>query len=283
MERLELHVREAQAAGARMPSGGPVSQPDPFVGVWLRLWKGLPVPNPVKVFAWRLLHGALPCRAMQASLLLSRDRSASWCGCCPSVAAEGAAVRAAPRRPETLTHLFLECPAFAGAVTWLQDVWEALSGQRPPATLEVIVAGQPGAWPGEPSKGSAAADRWHALRLTLLYHIWAARCSNDAQQRSARAVVVATVDALRADIRLQFNRAFCGRELQRYLPPGVMAMRRLAAARHTFAVWDHPLLACVRQPEPPLQPWPPLAVEPSPLLELVLDVDHPVPAPAVVP
>jgi hypothetical protein len=156
-----------------------------------------------------------------------------------------------------------------------------LGGAAPPLTLEVIVAGEPGAWQGAPRPRSDAGLRWHSVRLTLLYHIWAARQSQDSRQQSAHAVVTATVDALRADIRLQYNRRYCSSQLQRHLPARQLAMRRLAAARPTLDVWLHPKIARLHEVTA-LQPTPPLGYDLPPTLELVLDVQHPVPAPPVV-
>ena len=250
---------------------------------WVGLWRRLPVPNPVKAFAWKLAHGALPCNAMVAGRLQRAHRDGLGCQCCPPPpVAGGPSARAAPRPPETLTHLFLECPAFAGAVQWLSDLWVALGGAAPPLTLEVIVAGEPGAWPAAPAEDSDEAARWHALRLTLLYHIWAARCSRDSRQQSARAVVTTTVAALCSDIRLQYNRAFCAQLLQRHLPNRQLAMRRLAPAQPTFVVWLHPKVARLRE-RSPMQPRPPSGVDPPPELELLLDIHRPVPAPAAPP
>jgi hypothetical protein len=166
-------------------------------------------------------------------------------------------------------------------VTWLQDLWEALEGARPPATLEVIVAGEPGAWAAEPAADSPEGRRWHALRLTLLYHIWAARCSADSAQRSAHAVTRATVAALRADIRLQYNRQHCAQQQQRHLPARQLAMRRLQPERACFDVWEHPLLARLgAHPPATAGPQPPLTHPRPRPLELLLDVDNPVPIPA---
>jgi hypothetical protein len=176
-------------------------------------------------------------------------------------------------------------------VEWLRDLWEALGGPRPPASLEVIVAGEPGAWAAGPAEGSTDEQRWHALRLTLLYHIWAARCSGDSAQCSAHAVVCAAVAAVRADIRLQYNRQYCAVQQQRHLPARQLAMRRLKAAPSTFEVWLHPRIAQLdtdTAPQPAAPPAAPPAAAPQPqpapaasppALKLLLDVDSPVPAP----
>ena len=84
-----------------------------------------------------------------------------------------------PAPLETYTHIFFECPAFAGAKDWLLDLWQHISGVRPPDTAAAIVADEPGACPAGQQPAEERAHLWQALRLTLLRHIWAARCSSD--------------------------------------------------------------------------------------------------------
>ena len=49
---------------------------------------------------------------------------------------------------------------------------------------------------------------WQALRLTLLFHIWEARCSDDAAQHNSRVVVAATVGSIRSEVQLQYHRTY---------------------------------------------------------------------------
>ena len=224
------------------------------------MWKHVPVSNAVKSFGVRLLHAALPCRAMHAAKQSVGARDFALCHCC------GGRDSAGRRCPETYTHLFLECPSYRPAVKWLLDLWEELEGERPPETAAVIISDEPGAWPNAPAR--AKGDRWQALRLTLLYYIWHTRCSDDASQRHARAAVAATVEALREDIRLQFNRAFFRTQLTRSLPPRVQRMQRRRPSPDAFAVWDHPLLAATTP-----------AAGGARVLNVLLDAHHPVPLP----
>jgi hypothetical protein len=249
------------------------------------------VPNPVKCFAVRLLHASLPCNALRASLCTTRPPpSASACPCCKQ-----------PGVRETYTHLFLECPCFAGAVGWLLDLWAHLSGgARPPATAALVVADAPGAWPAAQRPEGQRAVLWQALRLTLLFNVWAARCSGEPARMHARAVVAATVAALREQIQLQYRRAHCRPALDPWLPARALGMRRAAAPAASLDVWLHPSLVVVGGPgaqqqaqqqqaqqqaqqQQPQQPFaggglPPLQGLPRGL-RIVLDMQQPVPAP----
>ena len=249
----------ANAAGAPS-SGAPLPDPAATAKYWDRLWKRVPVSNAVKSFGVRLLHAALPCRAMHAAMQSVGDRDFSLCQCCGGRDSNGR------RCPETYTHLFLECPSYRPAIKWLLDLWEELEGERPPETAAVIISDEPGAWPNAPAR--AKGDRWQALRLTLLYYIWHTRCSEDASQRHARAAVAATVEALREDIRLQFNRAFFRAQLTRSLPPRVQRMQRRRPSPDAFAIWDHPLLAAATPTASGVRE-----------LNVLLDAHHPVPLP----
>jgi hypothetical protein len=233
--RLERDINANIAPAAAAPAPGAPPLADKIAKYWDRLWKCVPVSNAIKSFCVRLLHAALPCRAMHAAKQSVGVRDFALCPCCGGRDTNGR------RCPETYTHLFLECPAYRPAITWLLDLWEDLEGARPPDTAAVIIADEPGAWAAAPT--GVAAHRWQALRLTLLFHIWRTRCSDDASQRNARAAVTATVEALREDIRLQFNRAFFRGQLTRSLPPRIMRMQRRRASPNAFQVWAHPKLA----------------------------------------
>ena len=254
-----------QGAGAVAPA-----QPDSTSEFWNSLWR-MPAPNPVRAFAWRLAHGVIPCNAMRAAER-QRPVAESYCPCCRGPGCQ--------RSRETYTHLFLECPAFAGAVGWLADVWEAVGGARPPTTADVIISDRLSTWPQAPPPGKQR-QLWRALRSTLLFHIWAARCSADSTRHSAHAAVAATVAAVREDVQLQFNRTYCALSLQRHLPTCVLAMRRLRAACHHFDAYNEPALVTVG-PMPAAPPQPPgLPAAPAlpPLLVIRLSLAHPVPAP----
>jgi hypothetical protein len=112
---------------------------------------------------------------------------------------------------------------------------------------DVIITGQPGpAWPQAPKKADAAL--WHALRLSLLFHVWACRCADDAGERNAYTAVRLTIESITADIKLQYNRSYHAQQLQRSLPPRVLRMQRRRPAADTLSVWLRPQLATLTGP-----------------------------------
>ena len=204
----------------------PAARPPPHP--WLALWH-LPASNRVKVFGNRLLHGALPCRAMVAGM---RARPSSYlrCPACARAAAPGASVPS-----ETYSHLFLDCPIYRPILQWLVSLWAALPGSTPPPLeASVIITAEPGA-PWQPAQ--ARARVWHCLRLITLHAIWDARVSDDPARQTAAAVVASVIASVSEEIKLQHARC-CHRELHaRRLPAAVLAMRRLQAAVDDYSAW----------------------------------------------
>ena len=249
----------ARRAAQGLPRPPPDASPAKY---WQEVWDA-PVGNRVKVFAVRLAHAALPCRAMRSALVAPHDEAAcQHCSLHPA---------ASPPPVETYTHLFLHCPAYRAAVEWLADVWAAVSGgTRPPLDARVIVADEPGAWPGAPADGMRPL--WHALRLTVLFCIWEARCSAFPEARTAAVAVRAAVAMLRADIRHHYVRAREREWACRQLPPRVVSMRRGQPDPESFAVWVAAGLARVAPP--------PAGSHAGPTLEVLLSETFPVPAPA---
>lgn len=231
--------------------------------------------NRVKVFAYRLSHAALPCSAMfQARRASDRDRSSgearrrAVCPACPHTPGRARAL-------ETYSHLFLDCPTYRPAVEWLLDLWEAVSGHRPPAEAMVVITADPAAgWEAAPT--GQAALVWTALRCTVLYHVWAARCSPLSADKSAAAVVLASIASVSSEIRLHFNRACLARDT-RDIPK---ALLRVAAPLSgsgggdeddgAFDVWVSSRLARVEAPATPGG---------RRRLYILLSAVHPVPAP----
>jgi hypothetical protein len=159
----------------------------------------------------------------------------------PEGLAPGVSQLRAGRRPLPVTFptrkqkLFLECPTYAPALQWLLDLWQHITGHRPPADATVLIAADPGAWPDAPD--GVRAQLWLALRLIVLHSIWDARCSRDTTRKTARAVVLAAVRTLREEMLLQFNHSTFEARLQRVLPPAVMQVQRLAEASNSLDVW----------------------------------------------
>ena len=85
--------------------------------------------------------------------------------CCPF------ACCSAPTQPQTISHMFLDCPVAATVVSWLCRLWQAMTGCMPEASVASILA-------ASVSEGQCTSDAllqtWHRLRLAVLHSIWAA-------------------------------------------------------------------------------------------------------------
>jgi len=119
---------------------------------------------------------------------------------------------------------------------WLLDVYEALAGRRPPADPRVIIADELGRWADAPAD-KLQQQLWQALRLTVLYRIWAARCSKDSVLQSPSAVASAVVTDLRKEMHLQYRRSRRREVMSQHLPPRVLEMRRLKPKTDSLKVW----------------------------------------------
>lgn len=233
---------------------------------WKAVWQAS-VPNHVKVLAYRLLHASLPVNAMRACRY-AMQRCDAWCLQCTSAPGH-------PRPLETYSHLFVQCRTYRPAVEWLASVWEALSGHKPPLDAAVIVADDPAAdWQHRPQ--GPKHQLWTALRLTLLYHVWAASRSQRVEQRSAAAVVRAVIASVSQEITHQFTLqqlqqscASVPQRLLRRLDPG-------GGADHFDSVWADSGL--VRVSAPAAQPAPRAA---QPRVTVLLSESFPVSAPAM--
>ena len=179
------------------------------------------------------MHGSLYCSAFTAYLFDGTAESA-YCtaSCCQ-------------QQPETLTHLFMECPSVRPAVDWLLDMWQCIGGVRPPRDALVLLADDHRVWTPalEQHRGL-----WTLLRLEFLYAVWSSRCrrstgGSEVQPAGVAAVVVAKMrrhielDWLRtsSDVRRLSSACsswFRGREsglevvdfLARWGPPGVLCV-----------------------------------------------------------
>jgi hypothetical protein len=109
---------------------------------------------------------------------------------------------------ETLSHAFMDCPVVQPAVTWLCDVWKALSGEEPPRDAAVLIADDHRVW--------APADKdtarlWTRLRVAFMGSLWATRCNSHRAMADgtpfATRVAAATVAALTSAIKRDWRRA----------------------------------------------------------------------------
>jgi exonuclease III len=135
-------------------------------GVWQRVhYKGLPRPS--RVFAWRLLHGALRVGGATVRFYTAGHPDLGTQPLCRFPCCRGP-----PAQLETLQHLFLECPVGKGALLWLAGMWGRLeSGRCPPVDAIVMLADDPSAWAPQ---SSALGRLWTVLRVTMLKRIWVA-------------------------------------------------------------------------------------------------------------
>jgi len=156
--------------------------------VWTRLHESGATASQ-RHLGWRLLHAGLPVNAYSAHVQRRPPATgaciAAGCGCL-----------------ETLTHAFLDCVKIRDAVSWLLDVWEAISGSRPPRDARVILLDDDRVW-----SPVVAPRLWHLLRLTVLTAIWRARCSRIQYQSEVDGdLAQAAIAAAERDICMAINR-----------------------------------------------------------------------------
>ncbi|MEB3185796.1 MAG: hypothetical protein VKM97_07925, partial [Cyanobacteriota bacterium] len=162
------------------------------------------LPRTLRSLGWRLLHGAVYTGGLLCHI--GHIRAPSWQpACCPSPACHG--------QLETLEHLFLRCPDVAPVVQWLLDLWQRISGGRPPDDPAVVLADDPrsataggSAW--RPT-GDNAYDLWTHLRLAVLYQIWIHRSRQRSGTGGCSAVSImrAAIDDIRAQMHRDWLRA----------------------------------------------------------------------------
>lgn len=204
---LEQPVQEApQPQGP----GPPEERGDP-AGPWRRLWD-CPASNRAKVLGWRLQHGRLPCGLYLAS---KSNRSTDRRQFCPS---EGCQQQ--HRKPRSsLTHTFVQCPAFAQARQWLQQTWTAITGKPGPPVEngELMLGDRQAAWADYPSVPSTSM-LWQVLRLTFLHAIWIVQSEATTQMPSSETVVRYTILELQRLMRSQFRMAALSEDTLNSLP-----------------------------------------------------------------
>lgn len=122
------------------------------------------------------------------------------CSCYTSAAAAAAAAPPAPPLDD-YNHIFWECPAVAGAVRWLWQLWEDVEGSAPPWRPEVLVEG---AW-----QPATCRQLWQHMRVALLYAMWQLRQRRrrTGVQHGSAAIVAAAVAALQRTIEEDYAAA----------------------------------------------------------------------------
>jgi hypothetical protein len=181
----------------------------------------------LRVFAWLLLHAALPCGAAKVVFFPDDGDDLAAVACCSNAACRPAPTAASPpARPgqrrgrdpatadasadqwplETLQHAFLDCPAVRPALQWLAALWPRFGGSAPPLSPEVWLQDSPAAW--RPQGGPWAEELWGVLRLAVLWAAWELRCRRQAtgQQFEAADAVDAAVDRVERLVRADWQR-----------------------------------------------------------------------------
>lgn len=181
------------------PVRAPVTDGAAADPLWCKAWRRAfhkRVPRTTRVFAWRLLHGALPCGSATVVFFPPGDPGLQGTRCCNPGCTTGAV-----RPLETLQHLFMECTPAKGALQWLCELWSLIdpTHQPPPFLPHVLLADDPTSW----SPPQNLTSLWGLLRLTMLKRIWLARCAivaedNRASHASTPAIVCAFVQEIRS-------------------------------------------------------------------------------------
>lgn len=228
--RAAARQQQAAAAVGSVPSSAaqwlPLLTADPLQPVvdgpvavgrfaWKAVWSRLHdrhLPRHLRAFGWRMLHGALACGAVRMGFQQL-----------PAAQACQQAQCSAPRcqqQLQTYTHLFLECPVIQPAVEWLQRLWGRLEpgSSPPPLSSDVWLLDDHRVWC---PANKQLHPLWTLLRLTLLFHIWAATSARQVEgshQFSASSIVASTCAAVGRLV--QGDWLCCTYDVRRLLPKG---------------------------------------------------------------
>ena len=99
--------------------------------------------------------------------------------CCPF------ACCCTPTQPQTVSHMFLECPVAATVVSWLCRLWQAMTGHTPDASVASILVAS--TQDGH-CASNALLQTWHRLRLAVLHSIWTAARITASSTKKSRCV-----------------------------------------------------------------------------------------------
>jgi len=194
---------DRRAAEALM-GGGPAvddavdpAAPSP-AGPWRSVWRRLQcplLPRDVRHTCWLLLHGVLNCGAHRLRIPTAPHHEMHCLH------------HACTHDLETLSHLFLDCPAVSPAVDWLCAVVERVLGRRPPRSAQCLLVGDLQQW----DPGDAAQRRlWTVLRCAFIRAVWVLRCTRGLTDPAAHfgpaAVAARTVSIVRSIISVQWRR-----------------------------------------------------------------------------
>jgi hypothetical protein len=207
-ERLESvlqpegSVRSSTARAGRASTGAAVgASAEQSVQVWAAVWRRARrtlAPREHRFIAWQVLHGCLPCAAWQAHVAA---QSGPGTGACSSAAVCHAPACAAAECPETLSHVFLECPGAAAVAAWVSQLWGAVvQGPGPPCVPQVFLADDSAVW--DPGPGQLRV-LWELIRMAFLFFPWSARCACRARAAGVQPARVAARIVAYLRVRMQ--------------------------------------------------------------------------------
>lgn len=269
---------EDRHAARDAPADPAAALAEGFEAVWPRLCDPT-LHRPFRITCWRMLHGCLGCNAFLAhvrskaraqGLAPSQDAALCQAACCLS----------GTRPLETLTHAFLDCPEAAPVVDWLRESWFRLSGVVVPRTARVLLADDPGGWPGAP-RYAKEYQLWTRLRVATLGSIWRVRCARDEggggssfAHKAARMAMESVIEAIRRDwgrtqqeVRTLDDGAFCTDWWRGF--DGLVSISAFEKQ------WATPPYFCRLLGQPPADP----RVPDTRTMELLLSLSYPVPIP----
>lgn len=240
---------------------------------WSRLWD-CPASNRAKVLAWRVAHGRLACGSYLAA---KRGGGPGQQHLCPQSTC--AHQPGQHRARNTLTHVFLACPAFAAARQWFADLWAAVSGGPVPPTSDaaLMLGDQPAAWEHHPAAqegGTQGLRRlWNALRVTFLFAVWCTHVDRTSNVPSSEAVVQRMVEELHSVMWAQFRVSALPDDTVNALPLRMLTADLKPAKLQDFTdTWAHGGVLCSVDERHGGSGW---------TMQMRLSLQHPVPAPQV--
>ncbi|KAJ9505846.1 hypothetical protein QJQ45_010644 [Haematococcus lacustris] len=187
------------------------------------------------IVAWRVLHGSLMVGAMWGHILKEAAAPASSvCRLC----------QLGPL--ETLTHAFLTCPSVAPAWEWVLDVYERLTGTRPPSSdALLLLSGRPTHSEDGPFH-PPDAHLWLRLRVAYLGSVWRIRCLGPAAalqtQSLAHRVAQGVIFTLSSAVQRDWYRV--GRDIR---PEGQLLAQLVEEAGRVLSITLGAVELCVKQ------------------------------------
>jgi hypothetical protein len=106
---------------------------------------------------------------------------------------------------ESLTHLFISCPAAAAVWAWFARVWARVQPgvEVDVSSARVLLLDDRTAW----QPPAALQQLWTYLRLLLLESIWVVRCASNGRPYSSIGVVIRFQTALQQQLKQDWARS----------------------------------------------------------------------------